>query len=116
MDHAQQCHSQCTDRLCKGLLASCLDTYMRYLTERGYVRRTIDGYHACFADFSQWVYHRQAVRRVDKALVAKVIDEHLLRVTARSLCDVVGRSFEQSLSHLLLVCRTLGVDDAHWCV
>ena len=79
MDHAQQCHSHCTDRLCKGLLASCLDTldtYTRYLTERGYVRRTIHGYHACLADFSQWVYHRrQAVRRVDKALIAKVIDE-----------------------------------------
>jgi len=50
MDHAQQCHFR-TDPLCKGLLTSYLDTYTRYLMERGYARRTIDGYHAYFAHF-----------------------------------------------------------------
>jgi len=68
MDHAQQCHSRRTDPLCNGFLTSYLDRYTRYLMERGYARRTIDGYHACFAHFSQWVCHRrQAVRRVDKS-------------------------------------------------
>jgi hypothetical protein len=77
---AQQCHSRRTDRLCKGLLTSYLDTYTRYLMERGYARRTINGDHACFPHFSRWVCHRrQAVRRVDKALVAEFIDEHLPR-------------------------------------
>jgi site-specific recombinase XerD len=94
MDHAQQCHSRRTDPLCKGLLTSYLDTYPRYLMERGYARRTIDGYHACFAHFSQWVRHRrQAVRRVDKALVAET--SICLAVTARNLSDVIGWSRER---------------------
>jgi hypothetical protein len=49
MDHAQQCHSRRTDPLCKGLLTSYLHTYTRYLMERGHVRRTMGGYHVCFA-------------------------------------------------------------------
>jgi hypothetical protein len=100
MDHAQQCHSRRTDPLCKGHLTSYLHTYTRYLMERGHARRTMGGCHACFA--SQWVCHRpQAVRRVDKALVAEFIDEHLPR---RNCAEPVRRNrleLRAALNHLL---------------
>jgi hypothetical protein len=99
MDHAQPCHSRRTDPLCKGLLTSYLDVYT-LLIERGYARRTIDGYHACFA--SQWVCHRrQAVRRVDKALVAEFIDEHLPRGNCAEPVRRNRLELRAALNHLL---------------
>jgi hypothetical protein len=59
MDHIQQSHSEHTDWLRKGPLASHLDAYTRRLTERGYARRTIVGYRACLAHFSQWACRRR---------------------------------------------------------
>jgi integrase/recombinase XerC len=100
MDHAQQCHSRRTDPLCKGLLTSYLDTYTRYLMERGHARRTMDDYHARFA--SQWVCHRrQAVRRVDKALVAEFIDEHLPRCNCAEPVRCNRLELRAALNHLL---------------
>jgi integrase/recombinase XerC len=111
MDHTQQSHSEHTDWLRKGPLASHLDTYTRRLTERGYARRTIVGYRACLAHFSQWACRRrQPVRRIDEALVVEFLDEHLRR------CNCVGpvRSsrpdLRAALGHLLVVRRALGID------
>jgi hypothetical protein len=96
---AQQCLSRRTDPLCKGLLTSYLDTYTRYLMERGYARRAIDGRHACFG--SQWVCHRrQAVRCVDKALVAEFIDEHLPRCNCAEPVRRNRLELRAALNHL----------------
>jgi len=106
MDQTQQSHSEHTDWLRKGPLGSHLDAYTGYLTERGYARRTIDGYLACLAHFLQWAHRRrQHVRRIDEAFVAEFLDEHLPR------CNCAGRvrssrpDLRAALGHLLVVHR-----------
>jgi hypothetical protein len=90
-------HSRRTDRLCKGLLTSYLDTYTRYLTERGYVQRTIGGYHACFAHFfTVGVPSVPSPCAVSTKLSSRSsLTSICLAVTARSLCDVIGWSCER---------------------
>jgi hypothetical protein len=82
---------------CKGLLTSYLDTYTRYLMEPGYARRTIDGYHACFAHF----FHSGCAIGATPCAVSTKLSSRssltsiCLAVTARSLRDVIGWSCER---------------------
>ena len=85
---------------------------MRHLTERGYARRTIVGYLACLAHFSQWAYRRrQPVRRIDEALVAAFLDEHLPRCNCAGAVRSSRRDLRAALGHLLVVRRTFGIGD-----
>jgi hypothetical protein len=97
MDQARQCHSRRTDPLCRGLLTSFLGTYTSYLMERGYARRTIDGYHACFAHFfTVGVPSAPSPCAVSRKLSSRgSLTSICLAATARSLCDVIGWSCER---------------------
>jgi integrase/recombinase XerC len=110
MDHTQQSRSEHTDWLDKGPLAPHLDAYLRHLTERGYARHTIVCYLACLAHFSQWSYRRrQPVHRIDEALVAAFLDEHLPRCNCAGAVRSSRPDLRAALGHLLVVRRTLGI-------
>jgi integrase/recombinase XerC len=63
--------------------------------------------------FSQWVHRRrQHVRRIDEALVAEFLDEHLPRCNCAGPVRSDRRDLRAALGHLLVVRRALGIDDA----
>jgi integrase/recombinase XerC len=99
-----------SDWLAKGPLAPHVDAFKRYLTDRGYAATTFANCVGGIAHFAQWVHGRRLrVQRIDEAVVAAFVDEHL------ACCDCIGavqrdrRGVSAALGHLLVVLRAQGV-------
>jgi integrase/recombinase XerC len=112
MDRTQDRRANRIDWLAKGPLAPHVEPYTHRLTERGYAQRTVEGYVSGLRHFAQWAQRRRLqVRRIDEAVVAQFLDEHL------PCCDCIGpvccdlRDLHAGLVHLLVVLRSLGVVD-----
>lgn len=97
------------DWLAKGPLAPHVDAYKQYLTDRGYAATTFANCIRCVAHFAQWVHGRRLpIRRIDEAVVAEFLDDHLprCRCTGPVHCD--RRNLSAALGHLLTVLRDQG--------
>jgi site-specific recombinase XerD len=55
MKSTQQFHCGPADWLLYGQLASHVDTFLHYLSERRYSPHTIDAYLSCIAHFARWM-------------------------------------------------------------
>ena len=96
--------------LAAGPLAPHVDAFKQYLTERGYAATTFAHCVGGIAHFAQWVHGRRLrVQRIDEAVVAEFLDEHL------ACCGCIGavqrdrRGLSAALGHLLVVLRAQGV-------
>jgi site-specific recombinase XerD len=100
----------CINRLAEGPLAPHVDAFKQYLTDRGYAANTFANCVGSIAHFAQWVHGRRLrVQRIDEAVVAEFLGEHVPR------CDCIGavqrdrRGLSAALTHLLVVLRAQGV-------
>ena len=100
----------CINRLAEGPLAPHVDAFKQYLTDRGYAANTFANCVGSIAHFAQWIHRRRLrVQRIDEAVVAEFLDEHVPR------CDCIGavqrdrRGLSAALTHLLVVLRAQGV-------
>ena len=98
------------DWLATGPLAPHVDALKRYLTDHGYAATTSANCVRSVAHFAQWVHGRRLhLRRIDEAVVAEFLDDHIPR------CQCVGpvhrdrRNLSAALGHLLVVLRAQGV-------
>jgi len=86
------------------------DALKRYLTERGYARGTLGTYLGQAAHFFRWAQQSGLdVHRVDEALVAQFLDDHLPHCTCGWPTRGDRQEARAALGHLLVVLRTLGV-------
>jgi len=94
----------------KGSIAPHVAAYKQYLSDRGYAATTFANCVGSVAHFAQWFRGRRLrVQRIDEALVAEFLDEHLprCRCTRPVLRDRC--SLSAALGHLLVVLRAQGV-------
>ena len=99
-----------TDWLAKGPLSLHVDAYKQYLTDRGYAAATFAGYLCSVAHFAQWIHgQRLRVRRIDEAVVAEFLDDHLPRCRCTGAVRRDRGDLSAALGHLLVVLRVQGV-------
>lgn len=97
------------DWLAKGPLAPHVDAYKQYLTDRGYAATTFANCIRCVAHFAQWVHGRRLpIRRIDEAVVAEFLDDHLPRCRCTGPVHRDRRNLSAALGHLLTVLRDQG--------
>lgn len=93
-----------------GPIASHLDAYKQYLSDRGYAATTFANCVGSVAHFAQWAHGRRLrVQRIDEAAVAEFLDEHLPRCRCTRPVQRDRRSLSAALGHLLVVLRAQGV-------
>jgi integrase/recombinase XerC len=97
------------DWLAKGPLAPHVDAYKQYLTDRDYAATTFANCIRCVAHFAQWVHGRRLpIRRIDEAVVAEFLDDHLPRCRCTGPVQHDRRNLSAALGHLLTVLRDQG--------
>ena len=97
------------DWLAKGPLAPHVDAYKQYLTDRGYAATTFANCIRCVAHFAQWVHGRRLpIRRINEAVVAEFLDDHLPRCRCSGPVHRDRRNLSAALGHLLTVLRDQG--------
>ena len=100
----------CINRLAEGPLAPHVDAFKRYLTDRGYAANTFANCVGGIAHFAQWIQGRRLrVQRIDEAVVAEVLDEHVPRCHCIGAVQRDRRGLSAALTHLLVVLRAQGV-------
>ena len=94
----------------KGPIAPHVDAYKQYLTDRGYAATTFANCMGSVAHFAQWFHGRRLrVQRIDEAVVAEFLDEHLPRCRCTRPVQRDRCSLSAALGHLLVVLRAQGV-------
>jgi site-specific recombinase XerD len=100
----------CINRLAEGPLAPHVDAFKQYLTDRGYAANTFANCVGSIAHFAQWIHGRRLrVQRIDEAVVAEFLDEHLPRCHCIGAVQRDRRGLSAALTHLLVVLRAQGV-------
>lgn len=92
-----------------GVLASSLDSYVDYLTDRGYASLTRDNYLACVAHFARWLKRKRIkLQRIDEDLVHFFLSTHLpaCRCPRPAACTLA--KVRQALRVLIRVMRLSG--------
>ena len=92
-----------------GLIGPYVDAFKQYLSPGRYAAKTSATYLRCITHFVQWAHtgHRRQ-RRIDEALIAAFLDEHLPQ------CECIGAlhhdrgSHSAAMGHLLVVLRASG--------
>lgn len=80
MDNLRLSRFSCINRLAEGPLAPHVDAFKQYLTDHGYAAYTFANCVGSVAHFAHWIQCRPlGVQRIDEAVVAKFLDEHLPR-------------------------------------
>lgn len=83
-------------------LSNNADAYVRYLVERGYGTRTIEGYFNGVAHFAHWSRSQQVgLGDIDQALVNRFMDEHLQVCRCAIRCRRARHEIRAALGHLL---------------
>jgi integrase/recombinase XerC len=96
----------CIKWLDEGPLAPHVDAFKQYLTDRGYAATTFANCVGSIAHFAQWVHDRRLrVQRIDEAVVAEFLDEHLSRCCCPGPVQRDRRGLSAALGHLLVVLR-----------
>ena len=97
------------DWLAKGSLAPHVDAFKQYLTDRGYAATTFSNCMGSVAHFAQWLHGRRLrVRRIDEAVVAEFLDDHLPQCRCTGPVQHDRRNLSAALGHLLTVLRDQG--------
>ena len=98
------------DWLAQGPLAPHVDTFKRYLTERGYATNTFANCVGAIAHFAQWLHGRRLrVARINETVVVEFLDDHLPRCHCTGPVQRDRRALSAALGHLLVVLRAQGV-------
>jgi len=98
------------DWLAKGPLAPHVEAFKHYLTDRGYAAKTFSQCMGSIAHFAQWLHcSRLRIQRIDEAVVAEFLDEHLPRCNCAGLVLHGRIALRATLVHLLVVLRAQGV-------
>ena len=96
--------------LAAGPLAPHVNAFKQYLTDRGYAANTFTNCMGSIAHFAQWIHGRRLrVQRIDEAVVAEFLDEHLPRCHCVRPVQRDRRGLSAALCHLLVVLRAQGV-------
>lgn len=86
------------------------DAFDRYLIERGYARNTVHAYLGYASHFLRWTQRSGLdLRRVDEAVVAQFLDDHLPHCNCGWPTRGDRRDAHAALGHLIVVLRTLDV-------
>jgi integrase/recombinase XerC len=97
------------DGLAKGSLAPHVDAFKQYLTDRGYAANTFASCMGSIAHFAAWIHGRRLrVRRIDEAVVAEFLDDHLPRCRCAGPVRHDRGDLSAALGHLLVVLRARG--------
>ena len=100
----------CINGLAEGPLAPHVDAFKRYLTDRGYAANTFANCVGGMPHFVQWIHGRRLrVQRIDEAVVAEFLDEHVPRCHCIGAVQRDRRGLSAALTHLLVVLRPQGV-------
>ena len=103
--HAQQI----SDWFADTALSPSANTYLQYLTERGYAAGTINGYFNSVAHFAHWIGEQQtSLNDIDEGLISRFLDEHLPDCRCALRCQRVPYMVRAALKQLLLMLRENG--------
>ena len=92
--------------LTKGPLASHVEAFKQYLTERGYAANTFATCLGSIAHFARWLHDcRLRVQSLNEEVVAVFLDEHLPRCRCVRPVQRGRRGLSAALGHLLAVLR-----------
>src|SRR3974390_3524385 len=92
--------------LTTGALAPHIDVYRRHLTDSGYAAGTIASCLSSLAHLSQWMHrNRIHIERINEALVAKFLDDHLPRCRCRVPVLRCRAALSAALGPLLVILR-----------
>jgi len=106
MGNIRFCRADRAGWLATGPLAAHLDAYKRHLTDRGYAASSIFCHLSSLAHLSQWMCrNRLRVERIDEALIADFLDDHLPRCRCRGPVPRRRPELSAALGHLLVVLR-----------
>ena len=109
MNSTRQLHSRPTDWL-EGQLASYVDAFTHYLSERRYAPYTIDTYLSCIAHFARWMSQCQLdVHRIDEDVVQRFLENHLPQCACARPVHRTRNNLRAALRHLLVVLRAEAV-------
>lgn len=98
------------DQLRASPLARHLETFERYLGDRGYAGTTSRTYILCLAHFAQWMTQcRIMIEHLDEGSVAQFLDDHLPRCQCRGPVVRGYSALRAALGHLLVVLRAEAV-------
>jgi site-specific recombinase XerD len=110
MKDARQHPFELIDWLSGGPLATHVDAFKHYLTERGYAKSSFARCVSSVAHFAQWIHRRHIdVQRIDESIVAEFLDEHLPSCLCSGAVQRHRTSLSAALGHLLVVLRARGV-------
>ena len=99
----------CINWLDEGSLAPHGQAYKQYLVDRACAASTFGNCLGGVAHFVQWLVQRRLrVRRIDEAVVAEFLDEHLSSCTCAPPVQRDRRNCSTALGHLLAVLRAQG--------
>ena len=110
MNHVLPVRRNIINVLADGPLAPHVDAFKQYLTDRGYAANAFRHYMGSIAHFAQWIHGRRVcVQRIDEAVVAQFLDEHLPGCRCTGAMRRDRRGLSAALGHLLVVLRAQGV-------
>ncbi|MCH7853186.1 MAG: tyrosine-type recombinase/integrase [Proteobacteria bacterium] len=109
-DPARSRHTQiASEWLAKSALACYADTYVQYLTERGYAAGTIKCYFGSIAHFAHWLAGQEAgLADIGEDLIGRFLDRHLLHCRCAPRCRRMRTDGRAALGHLLKMLRANG--------
>ena len=110
MNSTQQFHCGPADWLLYGQLASYVDAFLHYLSERRYSPHTIDAYLSCIAHFARWMSqcHLDALS-LDEEVVRRFLEDHLPQCDCTRPVRRKRSDLRAALRHLLVVLRVNAV-------
>lgn len=110
MNSTQQFHCGPADRPLYGQLASHVDAFLHYLSERRYSPHTIDAYLSCIAHFARWMSQcRLDAIRLDEEVVRRFLEDHLPQCDCTRPVRRTRNDLRAALRHLLVVLRVNAV-------
>lgn len=110
MSKVRPSQSICINWLANGPLGPHVDAFKQYLIERGYAATTFTHCVRSITHFAQWVHSRRLrIQRIDEAVVAEFLDEHLARCACTGAVLRDRRSLSAALGHLMVVLRAQDV-------
>lgn len=87
-------------------LGACTDAFARYLDERNYAVRTIEGYVSCVSHFAHWSDGQQAtLAELNETLIAHFLSQHLPDCHCELQCTHSRQMTRAALRHLLAMAR-----------
>jgi integrase/recombinase XerC len=110
MDIVRRTRRTDIDGFADGRIEPHVDAFKQYLSQRRYAAKTVATYLLCITHFAQWADSGPCRRRrIDEALIAEFLDEHLLPCKCAGALHHDRGDHRAALGHLLVVLRAHGV-------